>query len=157
LPIFGTLTVTHGGEAVPLFRGVNSDLNTTLALAIISFFTIEITGIVTLGALKYGSKFVNFKEGLVGFLVGLVELIGNLARLISLSFRLFGNIFAGEVLLLVIGSFVPLVVPLPFLAFELFVGFLQSAIFALLTLAFIRIAITDHSAHGAHAGAGAGH
>ncbi len=147
LPIFGTFNIYQHGEAIPLFRGVNSDLNVTLALAIISFFTIEITGILALGFLKYGSKFVNLKEGLVGFLVGLVELIGNLARLISLSFRLFGNIFAGEVLLLVIGSFVPLVAPLPFLAFELFVGFLQAAIFALLTLAFIKIAVTDHSAH----------
>lgn len=152
LPIFGTINLREHGELVPLFHPVNTDLNVTLALAIISFFTIEVTGILTLGVLKYGSKFVNFKEGFVGFLVGLVELVGNLARLISLSFRLFGNIFAGEVLLLVIGSFAPYVAPLPFLAFELFVGFLQAAIFALLTLAFIRIAITDHAAHSeAHA------
>ena len=143
LPIFGTLTFSGGGEHVPLFRAVNTDLNFPLAFAIIAFLVIELSGILTLGVLKYGSKFVNFKTGLVGFLVGLVELIGNLARLISLSFRLFGNILAGEVLLLVIGTFVPYVAPLPFLLFEIFVGFLQAAIFALLTLAFIKIAIEE--------------
>ncbi len=143
LPIFGTLTFNGGEEHVPLFRAVNSDLNFPLAFAIISFLVIELSGILTLGVLKYASKFVSFKAGLVGFLVGLVELIGNLARLISLSFRLFGNILAGEVLLLVIGTFVPYIAPLPFMAFEIFVGFLQAAIFALLTLAFIKIAIEE--------------
>lgn len=151
LPIFGTLTLQNGGEAVPLFRAVNSDLNFPLALAIISFLVVELSGILTLGVLKYGAKFVSFNNGLVGFLVGLVELIGNLARLISLSFRLFGNIFAGEVLLLVIGAFVPYIAPLPFIAFEIFVGLLQSAIFALLTLAFIKIAIDEPHGSEAHA------
>ena len=148
LPIMGSLGFYHGEEFIPLFRAVNTDLNATLALAIIAFLTVEITGIVKLGFLKYGSKFVNFKGGVTGFLVGLVEIIGNLARLISLSFRLFGNVFAGEVLLVVIASFIPVFVPLPFMLFEVFVGFLQAAIFALLTLAFIRIAITEP--HGAH-------
>jgi len=144
LPIFGTFGLAgQSGELTPLFHPVNADLNSTLALAIISFFVVEISGIATLGVLKYGSKFVNFKTGFVGFLVGLVELIGNLARLISLSFRLFGNVLAGEVLLLVIGTFVPYIIPLPFLAFEIFVGFLQAAIFALLTLAFIKLAIEE--------------
>ncbi|MDP4020823.1 MAG: F0F1 ATP synthase subunit A [Candidatus Adlerbacteria bacterium] len=138
-------TVGLSGEhgLVPLFRAPNTDLNMPLALAIISFLVIEISGILTLGVLKYGSKFVNFKAGAIGVLVGLVELIGNLARLISLSFRLFGNIFAGEVLLLVIAAFLPLVVPLPFLLFEVFIGFLQAAIFALLTLAFIKLAVEE--------------
>lgn len=147
LPIIGAVGVSQNNHFEPLLRAPNTDLNMPLALAIISFLVVELTGILTLGVLRYGSKFVNFKAGLVGFLVGVVELIGNLARLISLSFRLFGNIFAGEVLLLVIGSFVPLFVPLPFLLFEVFIGFLQAAIFALLTLAFIRIAIEEP--HGA--------
>ncbi len=140
----------EGGQNVfaPLFRSLNTDLNVTLALAIISFLVIEISGIRMLGFLKYTGKFVNFKGGIIGFLVGIVELIGNLARLISLSFRLFGNILAGEVLLVVIGSFVPLIAPLPFMAFEVFVGFLQAVIFALLTLAFIRIAVEEP--HGEH-------
>ncbi|MEK7612942.1 MAG: F0F1 ATP synthase subunit A [Patescibacteria group bacterium] len=145
IPVFGTLGFTEGGEFVPLFHPVNADLNTTLALAIISFFVIEISGIVSLGLLKYGSKFVNFTSGVMGFIVGLIEIIGNLARLISLSFRLFGAIFAGEVLLLVVGTFVPLLLPVPLMAFEAFIGLLQAAIFAILTLAFIKLAISEHA------------
>ncbi|MBX4191878.1 F0F1 ATP synthase subunit A [Candidatus Parcubacteria bacterium] len=141
IPIFGTLKF---GEA-PLFHPLNADLNTTLSLAIISFLVIEISGIMTLGTLKYVGKFVNFTGGVMGFLVGLIEIIGNLARLISLSFRLFGAIFAGEVLLLVIGTFVPVVLPVPLMAFEAFIGLLQAAIFAILTLAFIKLAITEHA------------
>lgn len=148
VPIFGTITIKHAHHMVPLFHGVNADLNTTLALAIISFLVIELSGILTLGVLKYGSKFVNFNGGAMGFIVGLLELIGNLARLISFSFRLFGAIFAGEVLLLVIGTFVPYVLPVPLMAFEAFIGLLQAAIFAILTLAFIKIAIDEP--HGSH-------
>jgi F-type H+-transporting ATPase subunit a len=144
LPVFGTLGFHGGHEFVPLFHPVNADLNTTLALAIISFFVIEVSGIATLGVLKYGSKFVNFSGGAMGFAVGLLELIGNLARLISFSFRLFGAIFAGEVLLLVVGSFVPYLVPVPLMAFEAFIGLLQAAVFAILTMAFIKLAITEH-------------
>jgi F-type H+-transporting ATPase subunit a len=150
LPIFGTVGFYHDGELIPLFHAISADLNTTLALAIISFFVIELSGILTLGVLKYGSKFVNFTSGFMGFLVGLLELIGNLARLVSLSFRLFGAIFAGEVLLMVLGAFVPLVLPVPLMAFEMFIGLLQAAIFAILTLAFIKIAIEEpHTAHSA--------
>ncbi len=155
LPLFGTFTLTQHGEHIPLFHAVSADLNTTLALAIISFLVIELSGIFTLGVLKYGSKFVNFSSGAMGFIVGLLELVGNLARLISFSFRLFGAIFAGEVLLLVIGSFVPLLLPVPLMAFEMFIGLLQAGIFAILTLAFIQIAIAEphggsHEKAGAH-------
>lgn len=148
LPIFGTVGIERDDHLVPLFSAVNADLNTTLALAIISFFVIELSGILTLGVLKYGSKFVNFSGGVMGFIVGLLELVGNLARLISFSFRLFGAIFAGEVLLSVIGTFVPVLLPVPLMAFEMFIGLLQAGIFAILTLAFIKIAIAEpHSAH----------
>jgi len=152
---------SHG--LAPLLRAPNTDLNTTLALAIIAFLVVEISGIVTLGLLKYGQKFVNFKAGVMGFIIGLLEIIGNLARLVSLSFRLFGAIFAGEVLLLVLGVFVPYFLPVPLMAFEIFIGLLQAAIFAILTLAYIKLALEEpHStssgqAHGseshAHAGA----
>lgn len=145
LPIFGTIGFHRGGEFVPVFHAVNADLNTTLALAIISFFVIELSGILTLGVLKYGGKFVNFSGGAMGFIVGLLELIGNLARLVSFSFRLFGAIFAGEVLLMVIGVFVPYILPVPLMAFEIFIGLLQAGIFAILTLAFIKLAITEHA------------
>jgi F-type H+-transporting ATPase subunit a len=151
LPIFKTITIERGDTMVPLFHNVNSDLNSTLALALISFFVIELSGILTLGVLKYGSKFVNFRGGFMGFAVGLLELIGNLARLVSFSFRLFGAIFAGEVLLMVIGLFLPYVVPVPLMAFEVFIGVLQAAIFAILTLAFIKIAIEEpHGSEGHH-------
>jgi len=131
-----------GREFTPLLRSVNTDLNVTLALAIIAFLVIEISGIFIIGFLKYFGKFVNFKSAL-GFLIGIIELFSEIARLISFSFRLFGNIFAGEVLILVVIFFVPYIVPVPLMLFEVFVGFIQAAIFSLLTLFFIKIAITE--------------
>lgn len=142
----GFFTESNGHtEFAPLLRSVNTDLNVTLALAIISFLVIEISGIVLIGFLKYAGKFVNFKS-VLGFFVGIIELFSEIARLISFSFRLFGNIFAGEVLILVIMSFVPVVLPVPLMLFEVFVGFIQAAIFSLLTLFFIKIAAmeTEH-------------
>ncbi len=143
LPFMEALRFTVVGESVPLLRSVNTDLNVTLALALIVFLTIEITGVVCLGFLKYWSKFVNLRGGVLGFLIGLIEFVSNLARLISFSFRLFGNIFAGGILIAVALAFVPLILPVPIMLFETFVGLIQAAIFALLTLAFIKIAITD--------------
>lgn len=130
----------HG--AVPLLRSVNTDLNVTLMLAIISFFVIEITGILAIGFWKYSGKFLNFHSP-TGFFIGIIELISELVRVVSFSFRLFGNILAGEVLIVVITYFLPYLVPVPLMLLEVFVGFLQAAIFALLTLFFIKIAITE--------------
>ena len=87
----------------------------------------------------------------MGLVVGLLEIIGNLARLVSFSFRLFGNIFAGEVLIAVISSFLPYLLPVPLMLFETFVGLLQAAIFALLTLVFIKLAIMEPHGDEAHA------
>ena len=148
LPVIGSIGVFsaggHGGEHAftALFRPINTDLNVTLALAVIAFFAIEITGIAVLGFLKYAGKFVNFKS-IIGFLVGIIELISEVARLISFSFRLFGNIFAGKVLILVALFFVPYFLPVPLLLFEVMVGVIQAAIFALLTLFFIKMAVTE--------------
>lgn len=143
IPGVGSLGVHGGGgEFTELLRPMNTDLNVTLALAIISFLVIEILGVATIGFLKYSKKFVNLSS-VLGFFTGIIELFSEVARLISFSFRLFGNIFAGWVLLLVIKHFVPLVVPVPMLAFEVFIGFIQAAIFALLTLFFIKIAVTE--------------
>jgi F-type H+-transporting ATPase subunit a len=148
LPFFGSVGIFENGELVPLFRPVNTDLNVTLALAIMAYLVIEITGIVVLGFLKYGSKFVNFKGGAIGFVVGVMEFISNVSRLISFSFRLFGNVFAGEVLIAVVVLFLPYIVPVPVLLFETFVGLVQAAVFALLTLVFIKLAISEpHEAH----------
>lgn len=137
----------HGEHGfVPLFRPSTTDLNTTLALTIISVLTVEIVGVVMLGFFRYAGKFINFSSP-VNFIVGIIELVSELGRLVSLSFRLFGNIFAGEVLIAVVGFFVPYVVPAPFMLFEIFVGFVQAVIFALLTLFFIKLAIAAPGGH----------
>ncbi|MEA2701506.1 MAG: F-type H+-transporting ATPase subunit a [Candidatus Parcubacteria bacterium] len=145
----GVGSIGVGGEhgLVPLLRAPAADLNFTLALAFISFFTIEITSIAVLGFLKYGGKYVNFKSP-VGFAVGLIEIVSNLGRVISFSFRLFGNIFAGEVMIVVAAFFLAYLLPVPLMAFEVFVGFIQAVVFAMLTLFFIKLAIMDpHESH----------
>lgn len=142
IPGVGSIGWMHAdGEFLALLRPMNTDLNTTLALTIIVFIVIEVAGVAALGFLKYGKKFVNVTSFL-GFTVGIIELFSEVARLISFSFRLFGNMFAGKVLVLVVLFFVPLVLPVPIMLFEVFVGFIQAAIFALLTLFFVKIAIT---------------
>lgn len=133
---------TEGAERVHLLHPVSVDLNFTLALAIISFVIIEISGIMYVGALKYAGKFINFRSP-IGFLVGLIELLSETARLVSFSFRLFGNMFAGKTLILVAMFFVPLILPIPLMLYEVFVGFIQASIFSLLTLFFIKLAISE--------------
>ncbi len=121
---------------------MNTDLNVTLALTFIVMFFIEFAGIFALGVFKYAGKFVNFSSP-INFVVGLIELVSELSRFISFSFRLFGNIFAGEVLIAVVSFFVPYVLPAPIMAFEMFVGIVQGAVFALLTLFFVKMAIAE--------------
>lgn len=146
-PGVGSLGFFHASEFLPLLRAPTTDLNFTLALALIAFFTIEITGIAMLGFFKYAGKYVNLKSP-IGFAVGLIELVSNLGRLISFSFRLFGNIFAGEVMVLVAIFFLPYVLPAPLMGFEMFIGLVQALVFAMLTLFFIKLAIVDpHEAH----------
>src|SRR3989338_3777739 len=149
-PGIGSIGFSHGGEFAPLLRSVNTDLNVTLMLAILSFLVIEITGVLVIGAWKYGGKFINVRHGFIGFFVGIIEFFSEIMRIISFSFRLFGNIFAGEVLILVVIFFVPVIAPVPVMMFELFVGFVQAAIFALLTLFFIKIAIMEPHGEAAH-------
>ncbi len=146
-PGIGSLGLWHASEFLPILRAPTTDLNFTLALAIISFLTIEITGILTIGFFKYAGKYVNLTSP-IGFVVGLIELMSNMGRLISFSFRLFGNIFAGEVMVLVAGYFLPYVLPAPLMGFEMFIGLVQALVFAMLTLFFIKLAIVDpHEAH----------
>ncbi len=127
---------------MPLFYPVNTDLNVTLALAVIAFITIEFAGITVLGVFRYAGKFVNL-HSILGFIIGIIELISEVARLITFSFRLFGNIFAGKVLILLALAFIPYLLPVPLLVYEVFVGVIQAAIFALLTLFFIKIAVSE--------------
>jgi F-type H+-transporting ATPase subunit a len=134
---------SHGAEhLIPFFYPVNTDLNVTLALALIAFVTIEYAGITVVGAMKYIGKFINFHSPLA-FFVGIIELISEFGRLLSFSFRLFGNIFAGKTLILVAVFFLPYLVPVPIMAFELFVGFIQAVVFAMLTLFFIKLAVAE--------------
>ncbi len=129
-------------EFIPLFRGASADLNTTLALALISVIFTQIYSIQILGFKGFIKRFIKLKNPIM-FFVGVLELIAEIAKIISFSFRLFGNIFAGEVLLTVMLFLLPFVVPLPFLALEIFVGVIQAVIFSLLTLFFIKVATTE--------------
>lgn len=130
-------------KLIPFFYPPAADLNITIGFAIVAFVAIELAGVTLLGFFKYAGKFINFRSPL-GFVIGLIELLSEVARLISFSFRLFGNIFAGKTLLLVVMFLAtPYVLPVPLIAYELFVGFIQAFIFAILTLFFIKLAIEE--------------
>lgn len=149
LPGFGSIgiwEVHHGHEVlVPILRSTYADVNMTLAIAAISVIACQIFGFSMLGMKGYGGKFiVNPLKDPIGCFVGLLEIVSEFAKMISFTFRLFGNIFAGEVLLLVITFLVPYIAPLPFYGLELFVGFIQALVFAFLTLVFLKIATTAH-------------
>lgn len=136
-------TVEHGEHVmVPLLRGDNADLNTTLMLGLTSFVMIQFYGLRYLG-LSYLKKFIILNDP-IGFFTGILELISEFSKIISFAFRLFGNIFAGEVLLAVIAFLIPIVASFPFLMLELFVGFIQALVFAMLTAVFINMAIAKH-------------
>jgi len=146
IPGVGTIGISEVKEGhnilVPIFRSGAADLNMTLALAITAVIAVQVFGVAAIGTFKYASKFINFK-GPINFFVGILELLSEFSRMISFSFRLFGNVFAGEVLLMVVASIAPLVAPIPFFMLELFVGFIQATVFAMLTLVFIKTATTE--------------
>lgn len=140
-----------GRVLVPFFRVAASDLNMPLALALIAFLVIEFAGFKALG-FGYLGKFFNFKEGAIMMGVGILELISEIMRIITFSFRLFGNVFAGQTLLFVFPFLVPALMVLPIYGLELFVGLIQSYVFAILILAFMQQAVTAHHGpdHGDH-------
>lgn len=142
IPGVGAFGSYHDGHLVPWLYPGSTDLNITIGLTLVAFFTIELAGVLGIGIWKYAGKFLNFRSPL-GFVIGLIELISELARLISFSFRLFGNIFAGKTLLLVTMFFVPYILPVPIYAYEVFVGIIQAAVFAILTLFFIKLALEE--------------
>ena len=150
------------GFIAPFLRGVNTDLNAPLGYAIWSAIFVEFWGITALGLFAYGSKFFNIRRllrgdilnGVIDFFVGILELISEFARLISFTFRLFGNIFAGEVLLFMMSFLVPFVLVDVFYGLELFVGLIQGFVLAMLTLVFGVMAVSGHGEHEEH---GAGH
>jgi F-type H+-transporting ATPase subunit a len=139
---------TPAGE-IPILRSPNSDLTTTLALALFSVFSIQFFSFKTLGLKGYMGRFFNFSSP-VAFVLGFFEMISEGVKVLSFSFRLFGNIFAGEILLLVIAFLVPYIIPLPFMILEVFVGIIQAFIFAMLTLAFIKTSTIRHVGRVAH-------
>ncbi len=153
LPGVGTVGVwgEHNGHhtIIPFLRSTSADLNFTLALSLIAVFTIQFTGLAALGARKYGGKFFisPFQKPYgIGTFVGILELISEVGKTISFTFRLFGNVFAGEVLLIVMLHLVPLFLPVPFLIMEVFVGLIQALVFAMLTLVFLQMA-TEEAPH----------
>ena len=139
------------GVIAPFFRSVNTDLMSPLSIAIASAIFVEYWGISTLGLAAYGSRFFSFSRlrrgdpmGVIDIFVGFLELIAEFARLISFTFRLFGNMLAGEILLLMMTFLIPLLLALPFYGLELFVGAIQAFVFAMLTLIFGALAVTGH-------------
>lgn len=166
IPGFGSITV-HGADGhAELLRGAGTDLSTTLALALITFFTVEVVGFKRLGfgylkkffvfgGLKRGFKMLFSKEtrgqaameivsGFMTAFAGFLELISELVRILSLSFRLFGNMLAGEILLLMMAFLVPYLLPLPFYGLELLVGFIQALVFGSLAIVYLSIAVQEH-------------
>jgi len=138
------------GALSPWFRSVNTDVNAPLAIAIFSFIFVEFWGLQSLGP-GYLKKFFAFDAifkrgpfGLIDIFVGLLEMVSELSRMVSFTFRLFGNVFAGEVLLLMMSFLVPFVLVDVFYGLELFVGLVQAFVFAMLTLVFAVTAVAHH-------------
>lgn len=131
----------HDGTEVSVFRNPSSDMNFALALALVSVFATHIFSLKTIGIKKYFSHFFSSFNPIYIF-VGIIDVISEIVKIISFSFRLFGNIFAGEIILSLIGLITVFVLPTPFLIFEIFVGLLQSAVFAMLTMIFMSMLMT---------------
>jgi F-type H+-transporting ATPase subunit a len=155
LPGFGSIgrNEMHNGHIVlvPFFRAASADLNFTIALAIISVVAAQVYGMRTVGSLAYWGKFFvpPWKSPyVIGTFVGLLEFISEFAKIISFSFRLFGNVFAGEILLAVMAFLAPVLAPIPFFFLEIFVGVVQAMVFAMLSLVFFKIATETHGAEG---------
>ncbi len=166
-PFFGSIgIIEHDGKFAPLFRAANTDVNVPLSIAIMSFIFVETWGMRALGVLHYVSEFVNvrqmgqgFKElfsgqaktavmnivfGFINLFVGVLEIFSHLTRMLSFTFRLFGNMTAGEILILVSSFLIPLVFTIPFYGLELLIGLIQALIFSGLTLVFGTIAVSPH-------------
>jgi F-type H+-transporting ATPase subunit a len=168
LPFYGDslYVIGEAGKHIPLFRAANTDINIPIALALFSWISIEVFGIRAIGFFRYMKKFFNFTRlgvgiknivkgriktafgdvffGAIDIFVGLLELISEFIRIVSFTFRLFGNMTAGEVLILVVAFLAPLVVGSLVYGLELFFGLLQALIFAGLTVVWMTMAVTPH-------------
>jgi F-type H+-transporting ATPase subunit a len=134
----------QSNQLQPWLRPPSTDLNFTIGLAVVSVIATQIYGFKVLGVGKQLGRYFAFKEGPMGLLVGVFELLLEPLRIISLGFRLFGNLFAGDALLLVMSFLIPVVGAVPFYALEVFIGFIQAFVFAFLTLIFMTLGTTAH-------------
>jgi len=146
IPVLGAFGFTQGKEFTPLFRSTSTDLNTTLALAFVSLAATHIMSIKYLGLKSYLGRFFSLNP--LNLYTGLLELISEFTKIISFSFRLYGNIFVGGVLLSSVTGVLAFVLPVPVLLYELFVGTIQAVVFAMLTMAFMAIMTTPHHEEG---------
>lgn len=153
-PGVGTIGIVRDGEhgqvLVPLIRAAAADLNLTLGLAIIAFVAFVSFGIRANGVRGYLKELLIAEPAYMTPLLTPIHIISELSRLISLSMRLFGNVFAGEVLLATMLALAPIIVPVVFLGLELIFGFVQALVFALLTMTYITLAIAEHRQHESH-------
>lgn len=148
VPGWGTIGFHRGEEFVPLLRSAGSDINYTLGLALVSVITTHIFAIQTLGFKEYISRYVSLNP--IFLFVGILEALSVFTSIISLSFRLFGNILAGEAVLSTISQIFAFILPLPFFGLEIIVGLVQALVFATLTMATMAILMTPHAEGGEH-------
>ncbi len=171
LPFFGTIGIHHAGhgehgEFIAIFRSANTDVNVPLSIAIMSFIFVETWGMRAVGSFRYIGEFINVRQflqglkelltgkiktgpmniifGIINMFVGVLEIFSHLTRMLSFTFRLFGNMTAGEILILVSCFLIPLVFTIPFYSLELLIGLIQALIFSGLTLVFGTIAVSPH-------------
>lgn len=175
LPGTGSITINalHNGtvQAFPLLRPSNTDLNMTIAMAVLAVTSSHILGIAAIGFFKYANRFIklgdiwhavkslqpiNILTAVIEFFVGIIEIFSEVAKMVSLSLRLYGNIFAGEVLLTVLAGLMSYIVPLPFIGLEILVGLIQAVVFSMLTLVYLNMATIDTHGH-AESGHGSTH
>jgi F-type H+-transporting ATPase subunit a len=171
IPGYGSLLLNTSEGHIELIRGANTDLNTTLALALITFSISEFMGFKRLGLgylkkffplggmingfkllfkMKIGQGLLGLLSGFVEFFTGIIELLGDIIRIISLSFRLFGNMTAGEILLVSVAFLVPYLVPMVFYGLEVLVGYIQALVFSSLAIVYINMAVAAHEGEEAH-------
>ncbi|MEK7131295.1 MAG: F0F1 ATP synthase subunit A [Patescibacteria group bacterium] len=157
LPGTGSIKIGHN----MLLRPANTDLNLTLAMALVAVISSHVFGLITVGVFTHLNKFIQigaFLKSLtkgpvaiftavIELAVGVIEIVSEMAKVLSLSLRLFGNIFAGEVLISVLSSLVAVIVPAPFMLFELLVGLIQAAVFTILTLVYLTVMTAQPHGH----------
>lgn len=142
IPGVGTIGFFEDHKLIPLLRSSTTDFNTTLGLALVSAVATHILSIKTIGFKSYLSRYISFNP--INLFIGVLEIISEITKVISLSFRLFGNIFAGEVVLFTVSAIFAFLFPLPFLLLEVIVGLVQALVFSMLTMVFMAILTIPH-------------